>query len=155
MNNVENKNSPKMIIGFIFGLFAGVIGVLFAQYVFGVDEPEKNSINQQSEKALNDSNQLSKASRLSIANTGPEKNTLPEKSKEENDEEKSNDFWETIMALGENKQKAEVSDEVDKLAERLTLTANQKSKLQELLEAKSKNSVRSWLTVVNWKGYDC
>ena len=44
MNNVENKNSPKMIIGFVFGLFAGVIGVLFAQYVVGGDEPEKNSI---------------------------------------------------------------------------------------------------------------
>ena len=41
MNNVENKNSPKMIIGFVFGLFAGVIGVLFAKYVVGVDEPEK------------------------------------------------------------------------------------------------------------------
>ena len=79
MNNVENKNSPKMIIGFVFGLFAGVIGVLFAQYVVGVDEPEKNSITQQSEKALNDSNQLSKASRLSIANTSSGKNTLPTK----------------------------------------------------------------------------
>ena len=151
MNNVENKNSPKMIIGFIFGLFAGVIGVLFAQYVFGVDEPEKNSITQQSEKALNDSNQLSKASRLSIANTGPEKNTLPEKSKEENDEEKSNEFWETIMALGENKQKAEVSVEVDKLAERLTLTANQKSKLQELLEAKSKTQSEAGLKLLTGK----
>ena len=151
MNNVENKNSPKMIIGFIFGLFAGVIGVLFAQYVVGVDEPEKNSITQQSEKALNDSNQLSKASRLSIANTGPEKNTLPEKSKEENDEEKSNDFWETIMALGENKQKAEVSVEVDKLAERLTLTANQKSKLQELLEAKSKTQSEAGLKLLTGK----
>ena len=151
MNNVENKNSPKMIIGFIFGLFAGVIGVLFAQYVVGVDEPEKNSITQQSEKALNDSNQLSKASRLSIANTGPEKNTLPEKSKEENDEEKSNEFWETIMALGENKQKAEVSVEVDKLAERLTLTANQKSKLQELLEAKSKTQSEAGLKLLTGK----
>ena len=151
MNTVENKNSPKMIIGFIFGLFAGVIGVLFAQYVVGVDEPEKNSITQQSEKALNDSNQLSKASRLSIANTGPEKNTLPEKSKEENDEEKSNEFWETIMALGENKQKAEVSVEVDKLAERLTLTANQKSKLQELLEAKSKTQSEAGLKLLTGK----
>jgi len=151
MNNVENKNSPKMIIGFIFGLFAGVIGVLFAQYVVGVDEPEKNLITQQSEKALNDSNQLPKASRLSIANTGPEKNTLPEKSKEENDEEKSNEFWETIMALGENKQKAEVSVEVDKLAERLTLTANQKSKLQELLEAKSKTQSEAGLKLLTGK----
>ena len=151
MNNVENKNSPKMIIGFVFGLFAGVIGVLFAQYVVGVDEPEKNLITQQSEKALNDSNQLSKASRLSIANTGPEKNTLPEKSKEENDEEKSNEFWETIMALGENKQKAEVSVEVDKLSERLTLTANQKSKLQELLEAKSKTQSEAGLKLLTGK----
>ena len=151
MNTVENKNSPKMIIGFIFGLFAGVIGVLFAQYVVGVDEPEKNLITQQSEKALNDSNQLSKASRLSIANSGPEKNTLPEKSKEENDEEKSNDFWETIMALGENKQKAEVSVEVDKLAERLTLTANQKSKLQKLLEAKSKTQSEAGLKLLTGK----
>ena len=156
MNNVENKNSPKMIIGFVFGLFAGVIGVLFAQYVVGVDEPEKNLITQQSEKALNDSNQLSKASRLSIANTGPKKNTLPEKSKEEDkkeekDEEKGNEFWETIMALGENKQKAEVSEEVDKLAERLTLTANQKSKLQELLESKSKTQSEAGLKLLTGK----
>ena len=145
-----------MIIGFVFGLFAGVIGVLFAQYVVGVDEPEKNSITQQSEKALNDSNQLSKASRLSIANTSSGKNTLPKKSKEEDkkegkDEEKGNEFWETIMALGENKQKAEVSEEVDKLAERLTLTANQKSKLQELLEAKSKTQSEAGLKLLTGK----
>lgn len=156
MNNVENKNSPKMIIGFVIGLFAGVIGVLFAQYIVGVDEPEKNSITQQSEKILNDANQLTKTSRLSIANTSSGKNTLPEKSEvedknEEKDEEKGNEFWETIMALGENKQKAEVSVEVDKLAERLTLTANQKSKLQELLEAKSKTQSEAGLKLLTGK----
>ena len=156
MNTVENKNSPKMIIGFVIGLFAGVIGILFAQYIVGVDEPEKNLITQQSEKALNDSNQLTKTSRLSIADTGSGKNTLPEKSEvedknEEEDEEKGNEFWETIMALGENKQKAEVSVEVDKLAERLTLTANQKSKLQELLEAKSKTQSEAGLKLLTGK----
>ena len=156
MNNVENKNSPKMIIGFVFGLLAGVIGVLFAKYVVGVDEPEKNTITQQSEKALNNPNQLEKASRLSIANTSSRKNTLSEKSKEEDkkeekDEEKGNEIWETIMALGENKQKAEVSEEVDKLAERLTLTANQKSKLQELLEAKSKAQSEAGLKLFTGK----
>ena len=156
MNNVENKNSPKMIIGFVIGLFAGVIGVLFAQYIVGVDEPENISNTQQSEKILNDANQLTKTSRLSIANTSSEKNTLPEKSEiedknEEKDEEKGNEFWETIMALGENKQKAEVSEEVDKLAERLTLTANQKSKLQELLEAKSKTQSEAGLKLLTGK----
>lgn len=145
-----------MIIGFVFGLFAGVIGVLFAQYVVGVDEPEKNTITQQSEKALNNPNQLEKTSRLSIANTSSGKNTLPEKSEvedknEEKDEEKGNEFWETIMALGENKQKAEVSVEVDKLAERLTLTANQKSKLQELLAAKSKTQSEAGLKLLTGK----
>ena len=156
MNNVENKNSPKMIIGFVFGLLAGVIGVLFAKYVVGVDEPEKNTITQQSEKALNNPNQLEKTSRLSIANTGSGKNTLTEKSKEEDkkeekDKEKGNEIWETIMALGENKQKAEVSEEVDKLAERLTLTANQKSKLQELLESKSKTQSEAGLKLLTGK----
>ena len=156
MNNVENKNSPKMIIGFVIGLFAGVIGVLFAQYIVGVDEPENISNTQQSEKEFIDANQLKKTSRLSIANTGPGKNTLPEKSEvedknEEKDEEKGNEFWETIMALGENKQKAEVSVEVDKLAERLTLTANQKSKLQELLEAKSKTQSEAGLKLLTGK----
>ena len=117
---------------------------------------KKNLITQQSEKALNDSNQLSKASRLSIANTGPEKNPLPEKPEvedknEKKDEEKGNEFWETIMALGENKQKAEVSVEVDKLAERLTLTANQKNKLQELLEAKSKTQSEAGLKLLTGK----
>ena len=156
MNNVENKNSPKMIIGFVIGLFAGVIGVLFAQYIVGVDEPENISNTQQSEKEFIDANQLTKTSRLSIANTGPGKNTLPEKSEvedknKEKDEEKGNEFWETIMALGENKQKAEVSEEVDKLAERLTLTANQKSKLQELLEAKSKTQSEAGLKLLTGK----
>jgi len=156
MNNVENKNSPKMIIGFVIGLFAGVIGVLFAQYIVGVDEPENISNTQQSEKEFIDANQLTKTSRLSIANTGPGKNTLPEKSEvedknKEKDEEKGNEFWETIMALGENKQKAEVSVEVDKLAERLTLTANQKSKLQELLEAKSKTQSEAGLKLLTGK----
>tara|TARA_B100002052_G_scaffold239689_1_gene223831 strand:- start:417 stop:1310 length:894 start_codon:yes stop_codon:yes gene_type:complete len=156
MNNVENKNSPKMIIGFVFGLLAGVIGVLFAQYVVGVDEPENISNTQQSEKVLNNPNQLEKTSRLSIANTGSRKNTLSEKSKEEDkkeekDEEKGNEIWETIMALGENKQKAEVNEEVDKLAERLTLTANQKSKLQELLEAKSKTQSEAGLKLLSGK----
>ena len=156
MNNVENKNSPKMIIGFVIGLFAGVIAVLFAQYIVGVDEPENISNTQQSEKEFIDANQLTKTSRLSIANTGPGKNTLPEKSEvedknKEKDEEKGNEFWETIMALGENKQKAEVSEEVDKLAERLTLTANQKSKLQELLEAKSKAQSEAGLKLLTGK----
>ena len=156
MNNVENKNSPKMIIGFVFGLLAGVIGVLFAQYVVGVDEPENISNTQQSEKVLNNPNQLEKTSRLSIANTGSRKNTLSEKSKEEDkkeekDEEKGNEIWETIMALGENKQKAEVNEEVDKLAERLTLSANQKSKLQELLEAKSKTQSEAGLKLLSGK----
>ena len=156
MNNVENKNSPKMIIGFVIGLFAGVIGVLFAQYIVGVDEPENISNTQQSEKEFIDANQLTKTSRLSIANTSSGKNTLPEKSEvedknKEKDEEKGNEFWETIMALGENKQKAEVSEEVDKLAERLTLTANQKSKLQELLEAKSKAQSEAGLKLLTGK----
>ena len=145
-----------MIIGFVFGLLAGVIGVLFAQYVVGVDEPENISNTQQSEKVLNNPNQLEKTSRLSIANTGSRKNTLSEKSKEEDkkeekDEEKGNEIWETIMALGENKQKAEVNEEVDKLAERLTLTANQKSKLQELLEAKSKTQSEAGLKLLSGK----
>ena len=136
MNNVENKNSPKMIIGFVFGLFAGVIGVLFAKYVVGVDEPEKNSITQQSEKALNAPNQLSKASRLSIANTSSGKNTFPKKSKEEDkkeekDEEKGNEIWETLMALGESKQKEEVGEEVDALAERLLLRLAKKINSKE------------------------
>ncbi len=105
---------------------------------------------------MNNPNQLEKTSRLSIANTGSRKNTLSEKSKEEDkkeekDEEKGNEIWETIMALGENKQKAEVNEEVDKLAERLTLTANQKSKLQELLEAKSKTQSEAGLKLLTGK----
>ena len=84
---------------------------------------------------MNNPNQLEKTSRLSLANSRSGKNTLPKNSEaedknEEKDEEKGNEFWETIMALGENKQKEEVSEEVDKLAERLTLTANQKNKLK-------------------------
>ena len=60
MGNVENNNSSKMIVGFVFGLLAGIIGVLFAQYIVGVDEPEKISSTQQSVETLNNPNQLTR-----------------------------------------------------------------------------------------------
>ena len=109
MENVENKNSSKMIVGFVFGLLAGIIGILFAQYVVGIDEAEKISSTQQSVKTLNDSNRLTETSRLSLANSRLGDNTLPKNSKEEDkreekDEEKGNEIWETLMALGESKQ---------------------------------------------------
>ena len=156
MGNVENKNSSKMIVGFVFGLLAGIIGVLFAQYVVGVDEPEKISSTQQSVETLNNPNQLTETSRLSLANSRSGKNTLPKNSKEEDkkeekDEEKGNEIWETLMALGESKQKEEVGEEVDALAERLTLTASQKNKLKGIMEARAKAQSEAGLKLLTGK----
>ena len=156
MGNVENKNSSKMIVGFVFGLLAGIIGVLFAQYIVGVDEPEKISSTQQSVETLNNPNQLAETSRLSLANSRSGKNTLPKNSqeedkKEEKDEEKGNEIWETLMALGESKQKEEVGEEVDALAERLTLTASQKNKLKGIMEARAKAQSEAGLKLLTGK----
>ena len=156
MGNVENNNSSKMIVGFVFGLLAGIIGVLFAQYIVGVDEPEKISSTQQSVETLNNPNQLAETSRLSLANSRSGKNTLPKNSKEEDkkeekDEEKGNEIWETLMALGESKQKEEVGEEVDALAERLTLTASQKNKLKGIMEARAKAQSEAGLKLLTGK----
>ena len=156
MGNVENNNSSKMIVGFVFGLLAGIIGVLFAQHIVGVDEPEKISSTQQSVETLNNSNQLAETSRLSLANSRSGKNTLPKNSKEEDkkeekDEEKGNEIWETLMALGESKQKEEVGEEVDALAERLTLTASQKNKLKGIMEARAKAQSEAGLKLLTGK----
>ena len=156
MGNVENKNSSTMIVGFVFGLLAGIIGILFAQYIVGVDEPEKISSTQQSVETLNNSNQLAETSRLSLANSRSGKNTLPKNSKEEDkkeekDEEKGNEIWETLMALGESKQKEEVGEEVDALAERLTLTASQNNKLKGIMEARAKAQSEAGLKLLTGK----
>ena len=156
MGNVENKNSSTMIVGFVFGLLAGIIGILFAQYIVGVDEPEKISSTQQSVETLNNSNQLAETSRLSLANSRSGKNTLPKNSQEEDkkkekDEEKGNEIWEILMALGESKQKEEVGEEVDALAERLTLTASQKNKLKGIMEARAKAQSEAGLKLLTGK----
>ena len=154
MENLENKNSPKMIMGFVLGLLAGVLGVLFAQYTFKSNEPQKVSTVEKSTNGITNSNPSTKTPRLSVTNTSPRKGSSSIKSdtdEKDDDKEKGNEILETLMALGEEKQKEEVSDEVDKMAERFNLTASQKSKLQELLEAKAKAQSEAGLKLFTGK----
>ena len=155
MENLESKNSSKMIMGFVIGLLAGVLGVLFAQYTFKEsNEDQVVSTVQKSTNGITNSGPSTTTSRLSIANSSPKKDSSSIKSdtdEKDDDKEKGKEIWETIMALGEDKQKEEVSDEVDKMAERFNLTASQKSRLQELLEAKAKTQSEAGLKLFTGK----
>ena len=155
MENLESKNSSKMIMGFVIGLLAGVLGVLFAQYTFKEsNEDQVVSTVQKSTNGITNSGPSTTTSRLSIANSSPRKDSSSiksDKDEEDDDKEKGKEIWETIMALGEDKQKEEVSDEVDKMAERFNLTASQKSRLQELLEAKAKTQSEAGLKLFSGK----
>ena len=155
MENLESKNSSKMIMGFVIGLLAGVLGVLFAQYTFKeTNEDQVDSTVQKSTNGITNSGPSTTTSRLSIANSSPRKDSSSiksDKDEKDDDKEKGKEIWETIMALGEDKQKEEVSDEVDKMAERFSLTASQKSRLQELLEAKAKTQSEAGLKLFTGK----
>ena len=155
MENLESKNSSKMIMGFVIGLLAGVLGVLFAQYTFKEsNEDQVVSTVQKSTNGITNSGPSTTTSRLSIANSSPRKDSSSiesDKDEKDDDKEKGKEIWETIMALGEDKQKEEVSDEVDKMAERFNLTASQKSRLQELLEAKAKTQSEAGLKLFTGK----
>ena len=155
MENLESKNSSKMIMGFVIGLLAGVLGVLFAQYTFKEsNEDQVVSTVQKSPNGITNSGPSTTTSRLSIANSSPRKDSSSIKSdtdEKDDGKEKGKEIWETIMALGEDKQKEEVSDEVDKMAERFNLTASQKSRLQELLEAKAKTQSEAGLKLFTGK----
>lgn len=155
MENLESKNSSKMIMGFVIGLVAGVLGVLFAQYTFKEsNEDQVVSTVQKSPNGITNSGPSTTTSRLSIANSSPRKDSSSIKSdtdEKDDGKEKGKEIWETIMALGEDKQKEEVSDEVDKMAERFNLTASQKSRLQELLEAKAKTQSEAGLKLFTGK----
>ena len=155
MENLESKNSSKMIMGFVIGLLAGVLGVLFAQYTFKeTNEDQVVSTIQKSTNGITNSGPSTTTSRLSTANSSPRKDSSSiksDKDEKDDDKEKGKEIWETIMALGEDKQKEEVSDEVDKMAERFNLTASQKSRLQELLEAKAKTQSEAGLKLFTGK----
>ena len=144
-----------MIMGFVIGLVAGVLGVLFAQYTFKEsNEDQVVSTVQKSPNGITNSGPSTTTSRLSIANSSPRKDSSSIKSdtdEKDDGKEKGKEIWETIMALGEDKQKEEVSDEVDKMAERFNLTASQKSRLQELLEAKAKTQSEAGLKLFTGK----
>ena len=143
-----------MIMGFVLGLLAGVLGVLFAHYTFKSNEPQKVSTVEKSTNGITNSNPSTKTPRLSVTNTSPRKGSSSIKSdtdEKDDGKEKGKEIWETLMALGEEKQKEGVSDEVDKMAERFNLTASQKSKLQELLEAKAKAQSEAGLKLFTGK----
>ena len=147
-----NENPPsKLIFGVVIGILAGVIAVLFAQYVFKNDGSEgvvNSPVNQELQTDSDKKNNSNKPPKLSLVDTRADKGSSSSKSskdsedeKKEKEEDEPNAAWEALKALGDAKAEAEVKEQTDKLASRLKLTPAQKGTLGGLLNAKvAKNS---------------
>ena len=147
-----NENPPsKLIFGVVIGILAGVIAVLFAQYVFKNDGSEgvvNSPVNQELQTGSDKKNNSNKPPKLSLVDTRVDKGSSSSKSskdsedeKKEKEEDEPNAAWEALKALGDAKAEAEVKEQTDKLASRLKLTPAQKGTLGGLLNAKvAKNS---------------
>ena len=147
-----NENPPsKLIFGVVIGILAGVIAVLFAQYVFKNDGSKgvvNSPVNQELQTGSDKKNNSNKPPKLSLVDTRVDKGSSSSKSskdsedeKKEKEEDEPNAAWEALKALGDAKAEAEVKEQTDKLASRLKLTPAQKETLGGLLNAKvAKNS---------------
>ena len=147
-----NENPPsKLIFGVVIGILAGVIAVLFAQYVFKNDGSKgvvNSPVNQELQTGSDKKNNSNKPPKLSLVDTRADKGSSSSKSskdsedeKKEKEEDEPNAAWEALKALGDAKAEAEVKEQTDKLASRLKLTPAQKETLGGLLNAKvAKNS---------------
>lgn len=147
-----NENPPsKLIFGVVIGILAGVIAVLFAQYVFKNDGSKgvvNSPVNQELQTGSDKKNNSNKPPKLSLVDTRVDKGSSSSKNskdsedeKKEKEEDEPNAAWEALKALGDAKAEAEVKEQTDKLASRLKLTPAQKETLGGLLNAKvAKNS---------------
>jgi len=143
-----------VVMGFIIGFIVGVVTVLST---LDSNEDEEHSKSGEISKKIADEfdsldaipSDLLLPSELSRKKTSLTKSK--EEKKEEKEEDKGKEVWETIMALGAEKEKEEVRDEVDKMAERLQLNDSQKANLQELLEAKVKSQTEAGMKLFTGK----
>ncbi|MDE0569954.1 MAG: hypothetical protein OSB44_04685 [Verrucomicrobiales bacterium] len=148
-----NESRPsKLIFGFVIGTLAGVVAILFAQYVFKGDDSKevvKAPVNQQPQAVSDKKNNSNKPPKLSLVDTRPDKGSSSSKSSkdsEDDDKDKeddeSNAAWEALKALGDAKDKAEAQKKAEEIASRLKLSPAQKETLEGLLNDKAaRNSV--------------
>jgi gas vesicle protein len=157
-----NENRPsKLIFGFVIGTLAGVVAILFAQYVFKGDnskEVVKAPVNQEPQAVSDKKNNSNKPPKLSLVDTRPDKGSSSSKSSKdsegdnkdkENDE--SNAAWEALKALGDAKDKAEAQKKTEELASRLKLSPAQKEKLEGLLNDKAARNSTAGLKLLTGK----
>jgi len=142
-----NESRPsKLIFGFVIGTLAGVVAILFAQYVFKGDDSKevvKAPVNQEPQAVSDKKNNSNKPPKLSLVDTRPDKGSSSSKSSkdsEDDDKDKEDDeskaAWEALKALGDAKAEEEVKQQTEELASRLKLTPAQKEALQGLLSDK-------------------
>ncbi len=154
-----NENSPsKLIFGFVIGILAGVIAILFAQYVFKDDDSKevvKSPVDQQLQAGSDKKNNSNKPPKLSLVDTKSDKGSSSSKDSEDEKKEKEDDessaAWEALKALGDAKDKAEAQKQTQELASRLKLSFAQKEKLEGLLNDKAARNSAAGLRLLTGK----
>ena len=90
-----NENPPsKLIFGFVIGILAGVIAILFAQYVFKDDDSKevaKSPQDQQLQAGSDKKSNSNKPPKLSLVDTRSDKGSSSSKDSEDEKKEKDDD----------------------------------------------------------------
>ena len=154
-----NENPPsKLIFGFVIGILAGVIAILFAQYVFKDDDSKevaKSPQDQQLQAGSDKKSNSNKPPKLSLVDTRSDKGSSSSKDsedeKKEKDDDESSAAWEALKALGDAKAEAEVKAQTEELATRLKLTPAQKETLGGLLSDKATRNSAAGLKFLTGK----
>ena len=157
-----NDNPPsKLIFGFVIGILAGVVAILFAQYVFKDDGSKgvvKAPVNQELQAVSDKKNNSNKPPKLSLVDTRSDKGSSSSKNSKDvegdnkdKEDDESNAAWEALKALGDAKDKAEAQKQTDELASRLKLSPAQKEKLEGLLNDKAARNSAAGLRLLTGK----
>jgi hypothetical protein len=157
-----NDNPPsKLIFGFVIGILAGVVAILFAQYVFKDDGSKgvvKAPVNQELQAVSDKKNNSNKSPKLSLVDTRSDKGSSSSKNSKDSEgdnkdkeDDESNAAWEALKALGDAKDKAEAQKQTDELASRLKLSPAQKEKLEGLLNDKAARNSAAGLRLLTGK----
>jgi len=157
-----NENRPsKLIFGFVIGTLAGVVAILFAQYVFKGDDSKevvKAPVNQEPQAVSDKKNNSNKPPKLSLVDTRPDKGSSSSKSSKDSEgdnkdkeDDESNAAWEALKALGDAKDKAEAQKQTEELASRLKLSPAQKEKLEGLFNDKAARNSAAGLKFLTGK----
>jgi hypothetical protein len=159
---IMNEERPsKLIFGFVIGTLAGVIALLFAQYVFKGDDSKevvKSPVNQEPQAGAVNKSSSNKPPKLSLVDTRPDKGSSTSKSSkdsEDDDKDKEDDeskaAWDALKALGDAKDEAKVKKLTEELANRLKLTPAQKETLEGLFNDKTARNSTAGLKLFTGK----